>query len=357
MAKNVLAFDFGASSGRATLVSLEDGKINLNEIHRFSNDPIEIDGALCWDIENLFKEVKVGIKKAVSAGGFDSIGIDTWGVDFGLIDKNGDLITNPVHYRDTRTEKISEEVFKKIPQDEIYKRAGIQFMRFNTLYQLAYLCENKPQLIEKTDKIVMMADLFAYFLTNKMFIEKSNASTTNFLNPHTGEWDKELCDIVGIPTRILPQIIKAGQAYGTVTKALALELGCGEVPVVAVATHDTASAIVAVPALEKDVVYISCGTWNLFGTELESPIINKTTVNADFTNESGYNSITFLKNIIGLWLIQESKREWKRQGKDFSFAQLEQAAIEAINNLKQNPFESFINPDHPSFELPGDMPQ
>ncbi len=349
--KRILAFDFGASSGRAMLAVFQDGKITTEEIHRFSNDPVPVNGVLYWDVLRLYHEIRTAITLAVNRGGFDAIGIDTWGVDFGMLDKKGNLLCNPVHYRDQRTNPIPEEVFTLVSKEEIYQHTGIQFMHFNTIYQLYYLATREPELLGQCEKILQIPDLFAYFLTGVQKGERTNASTTSLYNPMTRDWDWELCDRLGIPRRILPELIETGESYGTICPELCEELGCRPVPVIAVGTHDTASAVVSAPASEKDFVYISCGTWSLFGTENDRPVINAQSVEANFTNEVGYGStIRFLKNIMGLWLIQESRRQWKREGQDVSFNQLEQEA------LASKPFVSFIDVDHPYFESPGNLP-
>ena len=348
--KRVLAFDFGASSGRAMLGEWKNGKIELREIHRFSNDPVFVGETLYWDILRLFHEIKQAIIIAVREGGFDSIGIDTWGVDFGLLDKKGQLLTNPVNYRDLRTD--GEDKLVEIPFSEIYSHSGIQFLRFNTIYQLHYLFREEKEVMKLCDKILMIPDLFAYFLTGVKRCEYTNASTTGLLDPATKEWDILLCEKVGINTKILPEMISAGEIYGNIRPELAKELGCGEVPVIAVATHDTASAVVSVPEPEKDFVFISSGTWSLFGTENQTHIINEDTLAENFTNESGYGKTTrFLKNIMGLWLIQQSRAWWRRTEPDLSFGDMEREA------LNSKAFGYFVDVDHPSFELPGNIPE
>ncbi len=350
--KKVLSFDFGASSGRAMLASFDGEKISMQEIHRFSNDTVIVNGTMYWDILRLFFEIKTSISKAVNQGGFDAIGIDTWGVDFGLIDKRGKLISNPVHYRDLRTEGIPEKVFEEISKDEIYKHTGIQFMRINTLYQLMYLKYNEPEALENAEKLLLIPDLFAYMLTGEMRAEASIASTTNLYNPNTKDWDFELIEKLGLPKSLFPEIIKSGEIIGMLSDEICEELGCQKVPVIAVAEHDTASAVAATPAVDDGFVYISCGTWSLFGIENDKPIINEESARLDFTNEGGFkDTVRFLKNIMGLWLIQESRRQWKREGEDLSFATLEQEALAA------EPFKSFINVDDPSFETAGNLPK
>ena len=352
MEKRILAFDFGASSGRAMLSRFEGNQLKAEEIHRFSNDPVVLNGVLYWDIVRMMFEIKRSISLALAKGGFDAIGIDTWGVDFALLDSFGDLIANPVHYRDSRTEGMMEEAFQAIPREELYTRTGTQIMRINTLYQLLSLAKKRPDLLERADSLLLIPDLFHYLLTGEKKAEFTEASTTQMLDPRTGDWDKALLERLGIPSRLLPEIIPSGFVYGALKKDLAEELGVPEVPVIAVASHDTASAIAAVPAPEKDFLYISCGTWSLFGTELSAPIIDEKTRRFNLTNEGGYGkTVTLLRNIMGLWLIQESRRQWIREGFSVTYADLEQEA------LAEPAFLSFIDPDAPEFEAPGNLPE
>jgi rhamnulokinase len=351
MVKRVLAFDFGASSGRAMLGEFDGQIIKMQEIHRFSNDPVIVANNMYWDILRLFHETKLSITKAIQAGGFDAIGIDTWGVDFALLDKRGQMLGNPLHYRNLRTTGVDREVFKSVSKEEIYKATGIQHMRINTIYQLAYLVKNEPEMLERAEKFLLIPDLLAYFLTGKMRSEITNASTTNLFNPTSKKWCFDICEKLGIKTSIFAEIIDAGDIYGTLSKNICEELSCNEVPVVAVATHDTACAVVSAPATNKDFVYISCGTWSLLGIESDKPIINRESMNENFTNEIGFdNKIRFLKNIMGLWLIQESRRQWIREGSDVDFNTLENEALEA------EPFRCYIDPDASEFEIPGNLP-
>lgn len=351
--KKVLSFDFGASSGRAMIATYENGKIDMREIHRFSNDPVIVRGRMFWDTLRLFFEIKAGITKAVNDGGFDAISIDTWGVDFGLIDSKGNLMGNPYHYRDSRTDDILERVYNDyISKDDLYARTGIQCMRFNTIYQLMYLKYEEPEVLERVDKFLLTPDLFAYFLTGEKRAEVSIASTTNLLNPHTKDWDFELIEKLGLPKSIFAPIIKPGEIYGTLSDEICEELGCEKVPVIASCGHDTASAVAATPSESDDFVYISCGTWSLFGIENKTPILNDEAKNAEFTNEAGFDNTTrFLKNIIGLWLIQESRRQWKREGLDLGFDVLEKEALSA------EPFKCFIDVDAPGFDIAGNLPK
>lgn len=349
----VLAFDYGASSGRAILGEFKNNKLTLQEIHRFSNDPVMVQGTLYWDILRLFFELKQGLLAAQKAGHADvtSIGIDTWGVDFGLIDKNGALVGNPVHYRDGRTNGIMEELFKEVPKAEVYQRTGLQFLQFNTLYQLYYLVKNKPELLNQADTILFIPDLLAFFLTGNKICEATIASTSQMINPKTRTFDAELLAKIGIPISKLPQITQPGTAAGKLSEEIIAELGLAYNPtLISVAQHDTASAVMAVPAEEENFAYLSSGTWSLLGAETKTPYINETTYKLDFTNEGGYNNTTrLLKNIMGLWILQECKRQWEKEGKEYSFSQLCEIAMEA------KPFQCLINPDDALFMPPFGM--
>ena len=350
--KKVLAFDFGASSGRAIIGSFDGEKITLKEVHRFTNDPVDLGGTLYWDVLRLFYEIKQGIVKAKIAGGFDSIGIDTWGVDFGLIDKNGRLLENPVHYRDKRTSGLVEESFKSVPRQKMYDITGIQFMELNTLFQLISLKKQRPEMLERADKMLFMPDLFAYFLTGKMCSEYSIASTSQLIDINTRTWSKELLDAFGIKESLFAPLTEPGTQLGNLSKEICEECGVESVPIISVCGHDTQSAITAVPCESGDFAFLSSGTWSLFGTELQKPIVNETSLKINITNEGGFGGTTgFLKNIIGLWLIQESRRQWQREGKDYSYADLEKLA------LSEEPFKCFIDPDAPEFVPQGNIPE
>lgn len=350
--KRVLAFDFGASSGRAIIGKFENGKIELEEVHRFSNDPVSVNGTTYWDVLRLFYEIKQGIIKAKQAGGFDSIGIDTWGVDFGLLDEFGCLLENPIHYRDARTVGMIEEAEKYISKREMYDITGIQFMELNTIFQLLALKKERPHMLERTDKMLFMPDLFAYMLTGEKNTEYSIATTSQMIDLKTNSWSDELLDKLGIRKDIFAPIVKSGTKVGFLSKEICEECGVESVPVIAVCEHDTQSAISAVPCPEGEFAFISSGTWSLFGTELEEPVVNDTTYEINVTNEGGYDFSTgFLKNIIGLWLIQESRRQWAREGENYSYADLEKLA------LASEPFKCFIDPDAPEFVPHGNLPE
>lgn len=352
MTKRVLAFDFGASSGRAIIGCFDGDKITLEEVHRFSNDPVSVGGTVYWDVLRLFYEIKQGIVKAKIAGGFDSIGIDTWGVDFGLIDSEGKLMENPVHYRDTRTAGLVEESFKTMPKEKLYGITGIQFMELNTLFQLISLKKYRPWMLERADKMLFMPDLFAYMLTGKMCAEYSIASTSQLIDLETKSWSKEILDAFGIKKSLFAPLVKPGTVLGELSKEICEECGVDPVSVISVCGHDTQSAITSVPCEDGNFAFLSSGTWSLFGTELDKPIVNETSMNINITNEGGFDDSTgFLKNIIGLWLIQESRRQWKREGEEYSYADLEKLALAA------EPFKCFIDPDAPEFVPHGNIPE
>ena len=352
MTKRVLAFDFGASSGRAIIGCFDGDKITLEEVHRFSNDPVSVGGTVYWDVLRLFYEIKQGIIKAKIAGGFDSIGIDTWGVDFGLIDSEGKLMENPVHYRDARTVGLVDEAFKTMPKERLYGITGIQFMELNTLFQLISLKKYRPWMLERADKMLFMPDLFGYMLTGKMCAEYSIASTSQLIDLDNRTWSKEILDAFGIKESIFAPLVQPGTVLGELSKEICEECGVDPVPVISVCGHDTQSAITSVPCEDGDFAFLSSGTWSLFGTELDKPIVNETSMNINITNEGGFDGSTgFLKNIIGLWLIQESRRQWKREGKEYSYADLEKLALAA------EPFKCFIDPDAPEFVPHGNIPE
>lgn len=352
MTKRVLAFDFGASSGRAIIGCFDGDKITLEEVHRFSNDPVSVGGTVYWDVLRLFYEIKQGIIKARIAGGFDSIGIDTWGVDFGLIDSEGKLMENPVHYRDARTAGLVDEAFKTMPKEKLYGITGIQFMELNTLFQLISLKKYRPWMLERADKMLFMPDLFGYMLTGKMCAEYSIASTSQLIDLDKRTWSKEILDAFGIKESVFAPLVQPGTVLGELSKEICEECGVDPVPVISVCGHDTQSAITSVPCEDGDFAFLSSGTWSLFGTELDKPIVNETSMNINITNEGGFDGSTgFLKNIIGLWLIQESRRQWKREGKEYSYADLEKLALAA------EPFKCFIDPDAPEFVPHGNIPE
>ncbi len=350
--KRVLAFDFGASSGRAMIGTFDGEKITLKEVHRFSNDAVCVGGTWYWDTLRQLFEIKQGLTKAKADGGFSSVGIDTWGVDFALLDENDRLLESAVHYRDRRTEGIPNELYKHIPKERIYELTGIQFMDFNTIFQLYSLVKNRPELLERAKTLLFIPDLFNFFLSNVKSTEYTEATTGQIIDANSRELSDELLSAIGVDKSLFPPIVKSGTVIGQLSDDICEELSLEKADVIAVASHDTASAIVAVPATEDDFIYISCGTWSLFGTELDAPIIDEKSAYHDVTNEGGAcGKTTFLKNIIGLWLIQESRRQWIREGNEYSYAELERLALDS------KPFACFIDPDSPEFTPQGNIPK
>ena len=328
---NLLGFDFGASSGRAMLGTLADGKLEIQEIHRFSNDPVMLCGRFVWDLPRMMYEMKQALLKISHMDvKVDAIGIDTWGVDYGLLDKNGHLLGLPVHYRDDRTLGMREKVREIIPDAELFARTGLAYNQFNTLYQLyAMRVEGDPTLDAAAD-LLFMPDLLAWLLTGEKGTEYTIASTSQLLNPYTRDWDRELLEKLDIPTRMLGEVKLPGTVRGTLLPEIARECGVDEIPVIAVGGHDTASAVAAVPARDEDFAYISSGTWSLLGAEIQKPLCEESVMKANYTNEGGVNgSIRLLKNIMGLWIIQECKREWDRRSDAVGFAELVEMAVKA----------------------------
>ncbi|MDA0748151.1 MAG: rhamnulokinase [bacterium] len=348
-----LAFDLGASSGRALAGRFDGSRISLEEIHRFPNGGVPVGKSLYWDALRLFDDMRQGLRACIQAHGphLMGIGIDTWGVDFALLDKHGELLNNPICYRDPRVHGVMDRVFQTIPRGEIFERTGLQFMEFNTLYQLAAMVEQQSPQLPIAHTFLMMPDLFNFWFTGRKVCEFSDATTTQFYNPREHTWATDLLDRLNIPTAMLPEIVPSGTSLGPVRPELAEELGLKSGEVIAPACHDTGSAVAAVPMQNPNALYISCGTWALMGTELPEPAISQAVLDRNFTNEGGVcNTFRFLKNISGLWLVQECRRIWQRDGSTYSFEDLVQRAGQT------QPFLSFVDPDHPDFVSPGDMP-
>ena len=351
----LLAFDYGASSGRAILGEFDGSKLSLSELHRFSSDPVMMNGTFTWDFPRLFFELKRGILKAVQAGhsDIDGIGIDTWGVDFGLLSKQGDLLGNPVHYRDVRTDGMIELACERSSAKEIYDTTGIAFQKFNTLYQLLAMAENQSVLLKDADTLLFIPDLFNYYLTGEKYCEYTITSTSQLYDPVKGGWAKDLIRkvIPGINTDILPEVIPAGTKVGVLSQSICEELGVPPIPVIAVAEHDTGSAVVSVPFYDKKSAYLSSGTWSLLGLELDKPVINDKMRELNYTNEGGINNnVRLLKNIMGLWINQECKRHWEKMGESVSFDELDAGAMAA------KPFACIIDVDDERFFEPNHMP-
>ena len=346
-----LAFDFGASSGRAILGRFDGKKIELEEIYRFTNEPVRMGKHFYWDFLRLFYELKNGLKKAASKGlKISSIGIDTWGVDYGLLDENGYLLSNPMHYRDIRTDNIIKDIEGIIPYQEIYSITGIQYMYFNTLYQLYADYKYRPNILKQAKTLLFMPDLFNFYLTGNKYSEYTEASTSQMMDAVKKTWAKEMLEKLQLPTGILQDIISPGSIYGILSREIQEEVGLLDVPVIAVGSHDTASAVAGTPLEGENTVFLSSGTWSLFGIESDKPIINEDSLKYNFTNEGGVcDTIRFLKNITGLWIIQQLRSSWSEHVSNVSFPNIIDAAKNAVHS------HFIIDPNHESFVAPINM--
>lgn len=353
--KKYIAVDLGAESGRVMLGTVSDERLVLSEVHRFTNGPVECEGSLRWDFSTIMSEIKTGMKEAIrqAEGDVACIGIDSWGVDFGLLDANGQLLEDPYHYRDSRTDRMMDTAFDIVGKRSIYEQTGIQFMQLNTLYQLLAMQQANDPILGQAKQLLFMADLCAFHLCGKPFAEYSLASTSQMMDMKTGQWAKDIFDKLQLPLEIMPPVVSSGTIMAALTEEVAAELGCPQIPVAAIGSHDTASAVAAVPVVSgSNWAYLSCGTWSLIGVELTDPVINDQTFEYQFTNEGGVNgTIRLLKNIMGLWLVQECRRQWQTEGQVFSYAQLTEMALEAT------PFAAYIDPSHSAFLAPGKMPE
>ena len=332
--KTFLAFDIGASSGRAVLISFQGEKFEMKEIHRFTNRILEMHGRYYWDIFHIYAELKQALticgKEKVD---LTSIGIDTWGVDFGLIGADGTILGLPRAYRDPYTSGVPETFFKEqMTRGDVYHRTGIQIMDFNSLYQLYQQGKENFSSLKQADKALFIPDLLAYMLTGNRVCEYTDASTSQLVNPYTKEMDPDLLEAAGVPLTLFDKIVLPGTVVGTLTKSLAQETGVGPVKVVAVAGHDTASAVAGVPTVDTEFAYLSSGTWSLFGTKLSQPITTEQAFRANYTNEiGGDGKVRFLRNIMGMWVIQECRREWQENGLSLDYPEIVTQAREAEN--------------------------
>lgn len=350
--QHYLAFDLGASSGRAVIGAFDGERLTLEEGHRFPNGMVPVLGHLHWDVLRLFDEMMLGLRMCARAGIQPrSIGVDTWGVDFALIGKNQTLLGNPYAYRDPHTTGVMESAFSHVAREMIFEQTGIQFMPINTLYQLITLVRADSPLLQATERLLMIPDLFNLFLTGVASAEFTDATSTQCYNPQTGDWAWPLLDAFDIPAHIMPDIIQPGTIIGPLLPDIADDTGVGRVSVVAPATHDTGSAVAAVPALGDDWAYLSSGTWSLMGIESSTPMISAQSLSLNMTNEGGVaGTFRVLKNIAGLWLIQECKRLWEQEGDTLGHDEIVLLAEEAPA------FSAFIDPDDPAFLNPGNMP-
>lgn len=332
----VLAFDLGASSGRAVLAEYAEEKIKYKEIHRFENMPVSENGTLRWDFDYLMREIKKGIDLAIDLGGVDSMAFDTWGVDYGLLDNSGKLISQPFHYRDKRTERLPQQIFKQMPPEELYSATGIQIMPINTLFQLA------AEKHKNISKFLFIPDLIVYELCGAVSAEQTIASTSQMLDPKTKNWNPQVVSLTGMPQHILPPVVKSATPAGEYKG----------IQIIKAAGHDTQCAVCAMPSAQQEsAAFLSCGTWSLIGCECDAPVMTKKSMEDELSNELGANGkINYLKNISGLWLIQQLKKDFQAQGKTYSYSDMENLAKES------KPFLCFIDADDPAFSLPGGMP-
>lgn len=349
-----LAFDLGATSGRSALGTLHDNKLTVEELTRFPNQLLAMGPHFHWDIQQLFECIKDGLRAAAARGvELSSVGIDTWGVDIALFDADGRVIQPPFAYRDPYTNGMPERFFENImPLDALYNRTGIQIMNFNTVFQLYAIQQLHPELLQEATAALFMPDALSYLLTGKMITEYTIASTSGMMNPITKEMDADLMAQLGIRPDLFPPIVMPGQAMGYIKESIMQEVGLtGQLPVMAVAGHDTASAVAAVPAANSHFAYLSSGTWSLMGIETPQPVMNDHTRALNFTNEGGIDgTIRLLKNIPGMWLFEQCLKEWKEEGASFSYAQAVEMARKATS-------ECVIDPSDPRFDNPASMPQ
>ncbi|HSN74191.1 MAG TPA: rhamnulokinase family protein [Anaerolineae bacterium] len=351
---NFIAIDLGASNGRVLLGRWDGSRFDLHELHRFANGPVNVLGSLHWDVLQLWSEIKTGLARYAQQWNepLAGIGLDTWGVDYALLDRAGRLLGNPYHYRDARTDGMVERAFELAGRDAIFNTTGIQFMQLNTLYQVLSMVERRDPQLAAAETLLMLPDLFHYWLTGRRVAEYTIASTSQMLDARSRTWANALLASLGIPAAILPPVTMSGTVLGELRPEVAAETGLRHAPpVIAVGSHDTASAVAAVPGLDGRSAYISSGTWSLVGVETPQPVIDQRALALNFTNEGGASgNIRLLKNVTGLWLLQESRRQWQREGRDYGWGDLLALAGQAL------PFRSLIDPDARDFAGPGDMP-
>lgn len=349
--RSFLAFDCGATSGRGVLARFTPDGFTMEEIYRFPSEMVKKEGRMYWDVEAMLGHFVACLKEVGKRGiGLESIGIDTWGVDFGHIGADGKLLGLPRCYRDPYTCGIPEKVFETVPREQLYARTGIQIMNFNSIFQLYAQTREQDAALQKASSILFMPDLLSFLLTGKKVCEYTDASTSGMMDQATRQFNKPLLEELGIRTDMLLPIVPSGTVVGPLKEEIAAETGLGPVPVVAVAGHDTASAIAAVPAADEHFAYLSSGTWSLMGIEVPSPIINEASARENFTNEGGIEGTTrFLKNITGMWLLEQCRAVWKARGKDYSYAALVEMA------LSEKDFPGRIDPDNPRFAAPENM--
>jgi rhamnulokinase len=351
---NFLAVDLGASGGRVLLGRWDGARFALQELHRFPNGGVAVLGHLHWDVLHLWQEIQTGFARYAAQEGTPpaGIGVDSWAVDFGLLDAEGRLLGNPYHYRDRRTDGVPAHVFERLPWPDIFARTGIQLLPFNTLYQVAAMAREHAAQLAAAKTLLLIPDLLGYWLTGRQAAEYTNASTTQMLDCHTRTWASDMLARLGLPGELLPPLLTAGAQLGELQPEVAASAGLrGAIPVFAPGTHDTASAVAAVPGLNERSAFISSGTWSLVGVELPSPLVNDATLASNVTNEGGvFDTIRLLKNVAGLWLVQECQRRWQQDGRQYSWEELQELA------RSTPPLHSLIDPDAIDFLHPTDMP-
>ena len=349
-----LAVDLGASGGKVFAGSFDGERLSVREVHRFRNDPVRAAGHLHWDILRLLHEIMQGVRAAHALSGemgeLSSIALDSWGCDFGLLDRNGELAGNPYHYRDEGMLGAMDEVLRRVPAVEIFAQTGVQFIAPNSLYQLYALKRNGSTALERAETLLLIPDLLRYLLTGERSSEYTNATTTQFLNIHTGDWDRDLLRRLDLPDQILTPIVRPAVVAGRLRADVRANVGTAALPVMAVGSHDTASAVFATPA-SGPFAYLSSGTWSLLGTELDHPVTAPKALEWNFTNEGGLNdTYRLLKNITGLWLVEGCRRAWERDGRWPGYDAMAQQTLAA------RPFIAFIDPNDLRFLNPPDMP-
>lgn len=349
--RRYVALDFGAESGRAIVGRFDGDRLSIEPVHRYANTPVKMAGTLYWDFPRQLHDIFAGMRRAAQDGPVHSVSVDTWGVDYGFIDARGRLMANPVHYRDTRHESMLEAAFEIVPRDEIYKATGIQFMSINTLYQLLSEVRERDPILEHADKLLMMPDIFNHYLCGASVAEYTEASTGQMLDPWTRDWARPLLERLGIPTGFLPEIVPPGTVLGQLLNEVAESTACQNAQVIAGASHDTPSAVAAIPLRDASTAYISSGTWSLVGLEVDEPVVTDASLAANLTNEGGYGgTITLLRNVMGLWLAQQCRGAlWPGDGAP-SYDEICRLAETGQGG------SAFIDPDDPRFLWPGDMP-
>ena len=358
MAEQVyLAIDLGAESGRVMAGIFDGQHIRLEELHRFSNGPVNVADTLRWDLLRLWSQIQVGLQKAAARFGQDiiSVGVDTWGVDFVLLSKTGEMLGQPYHYRDTRTRGVMEHTFQRVPRADVFANTGLQFMEINSLYQLLAMNQTNPALVEMADKYLMIPDFFHWLLSGSRVVEFTNATTSQMYHPTNRNWSFEMLGKLGLPTQMFPEVVAPGTKLGRLREDVARRAGLPRLEVVAPATHDTGAAIAAVPTERTgsaNWAYISSGTWSLMGLELPHAVLTQRALELNVTNEGGIDgTYRLLKNIMGLWLVQECRKSFERNGSPYDYGLLAQVARDA------RPFRAFVDPDSHAFLAPHDMPE